>query len=132
MKVLDHITILVVEESRPIRMLLRVVLEAAGAQVIDAEDKTQALRLANLYDVIDVVIADLQSHDFDHEDLLALLRQKYPQLPLVACIDRDTSSSQPETLALTDVAIQKPFVPADLVRAVTIALTRHRALVATA
>ena len=49
MKPLSDMTILVAEDERPVRMLLRVVLEAAGARVLEAEHGGIALRLLDLH-----------------------------------------------------------------------------------
>ena len=38
MQPLQDITILIAEDERPVRMLVRVVLESAGARVIEAEN----------------------------------------------------------------------------------------------
>src|SRR5688572_29106406 len=55
MQPLHDITVLVAEDERPVRMLVRVVLESAGARVLEAEQGAIALRLLDLHPEVDVL-----------------------------------------------------------------------------
>jgi CheY-like chemotaxis protein len=126
MKVLDDITVLVAEDERPVRMLLRVVLEAAGARVIDAEHGERALQLLDLHPEVDVLVTDVNMPRLDGEQLVAAARVRRPWLPVVACSAMDLDASYPALRPAVDAVVQKPFVPGDLVRAVTMSLGRRR------
>jgi CheY-like chemotaxis protein len=122
MKPLANMTILVAEDERPVRMLLRVVLEAAGARVLEAEHGGVALRLLDLHPEVDVLCTDVNMPNVDGEALVRQARAVRPLLPVVACSAMDLDASYPLLAASVDAVIQKPFVPSDLVRAVDSAM----------
>jgi CheY-like chemotaxis protein len=125
MKLLNDITILVAEDERPVRMLLRVVLESAGARVIEAENGAVALRLLDLHPDVDVLCTDVNMPVLDGARLVHGARARRPQLPVVTCSAMDLETSYPELLQRTDAVVQKPFVPSDLIRAITSVLLRR-------
>lgn len=124
MKPLADITVLVAEDERPVRMLLRVVLEAAGARVIEAEHGGVALRLLELHPDVQVLCTDVNMPHVDGEQLVLEARRIRPALPVIACSAMDLDASRPRLAARVDAIVQKPFVPSDLVRAVDVALDR--------
>lgn len=118
MQPLHDITVLVAEDERPVRMLVRVVLESAGARVLEAEHGGVALRLLDLHPDIDVLCTDINMPHMDGIELATRVRDDRPDLPIVSCSAMDIMSSFPTLAALVDASIQKPFVPSDLVRAI--------------
>jgi CheY-like chemotaxis protein len=118
MKPLADMTVLVAEDERPVRMLLRVVLEAAGARVIEAEHGGVALRLLDLHPEVDVLCTDVNMPQVDGAELVAIARRSRPELPVVACSAMDLDASYPLLAIAVDGVVQKPFVPSDLVRAI--------------
>ncbi|MCB0878845.1 MAG: response regulator [Thermoleophilia bacterium] len=122
MKVLHDITVLVAEDERPVRMLLRVVLESAGARVIEAENGAVALRLLDLHPDVDVLCTDVNMPSMNGEALVSAARTRRSMLPVVACTAMDLGESYPLLARVSDAVVQKPFVPSDLVRAITTAL----------
>jgi CheY-like chemotaxis protein len=127
-KVLHDITVLVAEDERPVRMLLRVVLESAGARVLEAEHGECALRLHELHPDIDVLCTDANMPIMDGDELVTTLRSRRPSLPVVACSAMDLDTSHPNLAIQADAVVQKPFVPSDLVRAICVALARREGL----
>lgn len=125
MKSLADITILVAEDERPVRMLLRVVLEAAGARVIEAEHGEVALRLFDLHPGIDVLCTDVNMPHLDGAALVDAIRARRPDMPIVVCSAMDLDASYPTVAQQADSIVQKPFVPSDLVRSIALALGRH-------
>ncbi len=125
MQPLADITVLVAEDERPVRMLVRVVLEAAGARVVEAEHGEVALRLLDLHPEVDVLCTDVNMPFLDGQDLTIAARRRRPDLPVVACTAMDLDASYPALAALVDGLVQKPFVPSDLVRALAGALHRR-------
>lgn len=117
MRPLADMTILVAEDERPVRMLLRVVLESAGARVLEAEHGGVALRLLDLHPEVNVLCTDLNMPEVDGAALVVAARSARPDLTVVVCSAVDLASAHPELFASVDAVVQKPFVPSDLVRA---------------
>lgn len=118
MKPLSDITVVVAEDERPVRMLLRVVLEAAGARVIEAEHGGVALRLLELHPHAEVLCTDINMPHVDGVALAAEARSLRPDLTIVACSAMDVEQSFPQLAGRIDAVVQKPFVPSELVRAI--------------
>lgn len=118
MKRLTDITILVAEDERPVRMLMRVVLEAAGARVVEAEHGESALRLLELHPDVDLLCTDVNMPFLDGAALVTAARIRRPDLPIVACTAMDLELSYPRLAVQVDATVAKPFVPSDLVRTI--------------
>jgi two-component system cell cycle sensor histidine kinase/response regulator CckA len=129
---LHDITVLVAEDERPVRMLLRVVLEAAGARVLEAEQGEVALRLLALHPEVSVLCTDVNMPIMDGDALVARARRSRPELPVVACSAMDLDASYPDLAQRVDSVVRKPFVPSDLVRAIDTAIARRSAQTAAA
>lgn len=114
---LKDMTVLVAEDERSVRMLLRVVLEAAGARVLCADDGMVAMRLFELHPEIDVVCTDVGMPRMGGVELTRALRARDAGLPIVACTALDLRGHAKELRSLVDAHVHKPFSPADLVRA---------------
>jgi len=116
---LTDLTVLVAEDERPVRMLLRVVLEHSGATVLEAENGAVALRLLDLHPGIDLLCTDVHMPTMDGQQLVERLRTgPLAHLPVVACTAMDLERTHPRLATLVDGVVQKPFVPADLIRAI--------------
>lgn len=115
---LSDMTILVAEDERPVRMLVRVVLEHAGARVLEAENGEVALRLLHLHPEVDLLCTDVHMPVMDGERLVRALRDARRALPVVACTAMDLDRTHPQLARQVDAIVQKPFVPGDLVRAI--------------
>ena len=127
MRPLHDITVLVAEDERPVRMLLRVVLEAAGARVLEAEHGGVALRLLDLEPSVDILCTDVNMPSVDGMALARTVHASHPGLPIVACTAMDLDGSYRELAVLVDGVVQKPFVPSDLVHAIGTSVARRRA-----
>ena len=124
MKPLNDITVLVAEDERPVRMLVRVVLESAGARVIEAEHGACALRLLDLHLDIDVLCTDVNMPIMDGVELSRRALDRRPDLPIVACTAMDLDASYPELVPMVSSVVLKPFVPSELVQSVQRAAQR--------
>jgi CheY-like chemotaxis protein len=130
---LANITILIAEDERPVRMLLRVVLEAAGARVIEGDDGLQALRLLDLHPEVDIVCTDMNMPQLDGLGVIDGVRIRRPGLPIVVCSALDLTDGYSDITGRIDGLVQKPFVPGDLIRTLRTALDRsddHRRVAA--
>lgn len=130
---LANTTILIAEDERPVRMLLRVVLEAAGARVIEGDDGVQALRLLDLHPEVDLVCTDMNMPGLGGLGVIAGVRARRPELPIVVCSALDLRDGQAQVAGSIDGLVQKPFIPGDLIRTMRTALDRvtdHRRVAA--
>lgn len=113
-------TILLVDDEKAVRDLLRRLLELRGYVVVEACDAEEALRLFGGADPVpQLVVTDLSLPDLDGWELcnrVRALRAATPILILSGSFDLNTLLAQ----NARDVAfLQKPFEPEDLYRRVT-------------
>lgn len=108
-------TILIVEPYAPGRRALRDNLDELGYNLIDVEDKADALRIAPEVSPA-TVIADYQPGQADSLALLDALRARWPELPAVLlCANRERVAEVPPRAIL----LPKPVAVEDLERAIT-------------
>ncbi|MCW2972458.1 MAG: hypothetical protein JWN72_731 [Thermoleophilia bacterium] len=127
MQPLADMTILIAEDERPVRMLLRVVLEAAGARVIEGDDGAQALRLFDLHPEVDLVCTDMNMPNLDGLGLIGALELRRRSVPIVVCSALDLTDAEAGVAGRVDGLVQKPVHPGDLVRTVRAAAERRSA-----
>ncbi len=78
----DAATVLVVDDSFPIREMERSILEAAGFSVTTATDGDEALEIARVAS-FDAVVPDVDMPNMNGVDLCDALRAEFPDLPVV-------------------------------------------------
>ncbi|HSC89769.1 MAG TPA: ATP-binding protein [Polyangiaceae bacterium] len=110
--------ILLVEDSQPVRQLCERVLTEAGYKVIPAASPSDALDLFERnFKRIDLVVSDLVMPVLSGTEMVRAFRRRVPTLPVLFM-----SGYAPEDMAIEPVDVrfllQKPFRPADLLRAV--------------
>ncbi|PYE86486.1 response regulator [Phyllobacterium leguminum] len=116
--------ILVVDDEPQIQRFLRPALIAAGYEVLEAENGTQALKAAATA-APDIVILDLGLPDMDGKDVVANIRA-WSQVPIIILSARDRESEKIAALDLgADDYIEKPFRIGELTARIRAAL-RHR------
>ena len=114
-------TVLVVEDERSIREVLRRFLERSGCAVLTAATGVDALRL--LEDPsIDLVLLDLGLPDIDGTDVLL---EAAPRVPVIVLTARVTTQDRIQGLqqGATDYVV-KPFSPTEVVLRVKAVLAR--------
>jgi two-component system, OmpR family, KDP operon response regulator KdpE len=117
--------ILVIDDEPPIRKLLRVGLATQGYGVVEAPNARIA-REALAREPVDLVILDLGLPDMRGHDLLRLIREGHPDLPVVVLSSRDDESGKVEALDLgADDYVTKPFGMGELLARIRTAL-RHQ------
>lgn len=112
---LDTARVLVVEDDASLREALIDTLELAGAEVVQAESGEQALDLlAQTY--VDMVVSDVNMGGMDGHELLSVLRQRFPQLPvlLITAFGSIAKSVEAMREGAVDYLV-KPFKPQLLV-----------------
>lgn len=119
--------LLLVEDERPIRRLLRASLDAEGYRSIEAETGQQALKLA-AQQPPDLVVLDLGLPDLDGQDVLRQLRE-WLHAPIIILSVRDQEKQKIAALDNgADDYLTKPFSTGELLARIRVAL-RHAARV---
>ncbi|MCL6708520.1 response regulator [Pseudomonas sp. R2.Fl] len=115
--------ILVVDDEPQIRRFLRPALNAAGYEVIEAENGAEALK-AIATAAPEVVILDLGLPDMDGKDVIANLRG-WSAIPVIILSARDRESEKIAALDLgADDYIEKPFGIGELTARIRTAMRR--------
>ena len=73
--------ILIIDDDAAVRTTVRVVLERAGYETLEAADGRQGERLL---DGVDLVITDLLMPEMDGVDLIGIIRRENRALPVIA------------------------------------------------
>jgi two-component system KDP operon response regulator KdpE len=116
--------VLVIDDERAIRKLLRTGLSTQGYDVLDAPDGKTALEL--MAHEPDMVILDLGLPDIEGLDLLKTIRARNESVPIVVLSSRDDEAGKVEALDLgADDYITKPFGMDELLARLRAAL-RHQ------
>lgn len=117
--------ILVIDDEPPIRRLLRTGLGTQDYTVVEAADGAAALAALEAGGV-DLAILDLGLPDMAGHALLAAIRERWPDLPVVILSSRDDERGKVEALDLgADDYVTKPFGMNELLARIRTAL-RHR------
>lgn len=115
--------VLVVDDEPQILRFLRPALQAAGYDVIEAENGSDALRKVAT-GAPDVIVLDLGLPDMDGKDVVSRLRA-WSQVPVIILSARDRESEKIAALDLgADDYIEKPFGIGELTARIRTAL-RH-------
>jgi DNA-binding response OmpR family regulator len=120
-------TVLVVEDDRDIRDLLRRYLERAGFSALTTSAGAEALRILtdSATSAVDLVLLDLGLPDIDGTDVLLAARDLAPPVPVIVLSARSTLPERIQGLTLgADDYVTKPFSPAEVVLRVRAVLAR--------
>lgn len=107
----DGVTVLVVDDERSIRSVLREILEGAGYTVVEASDGREALEHFDRDDPrVDIVLSDIMMPGMDGTALAVRLQSAVRRVPVIAMTGLD-DSVRASNLASSGVAtvIPKPF-----------------------
>jgi len=120
----DMGTVLVVEDEREIRELLRRYLERAGHAVLSTGSGAEALRMVE-ESAPDLVVLDLGLPDLDGADVLREVRQDGRRTPVLVLTARAGVDDRIRGLSLgADDYVTKPFSPTEVVLRVAAVLGR--------
>jgi two-component system KDP operon response regulator KdpE len=116
--------VLVIDDERAIRKLLRTGLSTQGYDILEAPDGKTALDM--LADKPDMVILDLGLPDISGLDLLKTIRARNESVPIVVLSSRSDEAGKVEALDLgADDYVTKPFGMDELLARLRTAL-RHQ------
>lgn len=116
--------IMIVDDSATVRQVLRLTLDNAGYQVIQAEDGQEALDLLDGQS-IDMLITDLNMPKVDGIELIRQLRQMdhYRFIPIIMLTTESAEEKKREGKAAGASGwIVKPFKPEQLLKVVKMVL----------
>ena len=119
-------TVLVVDDEPDVRLIARLVLEAAGFEVTEAESGEEALAAIGAGSAPDVILLDVRMSGMDGWEVLRRLRTDPQQadLPVVVfTADLAARTDAPEELRDHEQLIIKPFNADELLGMVQAAIT---------
>ncbi len=114
--------VLLVEDEPLLRDVAKLALERAGFAVTAAGDAAEARRAASAGVGMDLLVSDVVMPSGNGAVLARELRDEHPGLAVV--LMSGYANSIEDVRAAADVFLEKPFAPADLVRAARSALAR--------
>lgn len=110
--------ILVVDDQADVRAMISIVLRVRHFEIVEAATAAAALQAFDISS-FDLAIVDIFLQGTNGSDLIRMMRERIPNLPIVAISGvtaLDFISRSPE---LSDVVcLQKPFRPNDLMQAI--------------
>ena len=111
--------ILVVDDQPDVRVMISMLLRVNHFEVIEVENAASALRSFETT-TFDAAIVDIFLGNICGLDLISAMRERAPRLPVVAVSGMATLDAVSRPSDLADVVcLQKPFRPAELLRAVS-------------
>ena len=78
--------ILIVDDEPDIRKVVRLTLDKAGYEVLEAEDGEKAIEILNTGEnrlMLDVIICDIRMPKINGVEAIAYFRKEYPRVPLI-------------------------------------------------
>jgi DNA-binding response OmpR family regulator len=126
--------ILVVDDQSDVRAMIGIVLRVHHFEIVEAASGTAALKAfedSRANSRFDLAIVDIFLEGTNGFDIISMMRERVPDLPIVAISGMTTLdflSTSPELANV--VCLQKPFRPNELVRAVEAAQALTRPSVA--
>jgi DNA-binding NtrC family response regulator len=118
--------VLVIDDQADVRAMIAIVLRVQHFEIVEVDSAAAALK-AFENSSFDVAIVDIFLQGTNGFDLITMMRERSPNLPIVAISGMtalDFVSSSPEFADI--VCLQKPFRANDLVRAIEAANASSR------
>jgi len=110
--------ILVVDDQKDVRAMISMVLRLNRFEVSEAESAKAGLK-AFAEESFDAAIVDIFLEDVSGFDLIAAMRERVKDLPVVAVSGMATLEAVARSSELSSVVcLQKPFRPVELIRAI--------------
>jgi two-component system cell cycle sensor histidine kinase/response regulator CckA len=103
---------LVVDDEPAVRRFVSALLRQEHFQILEAEDGSQALQIVQELDgEVDLIVSDIQMPNGDGLSLAQAVKDSYPDVPVILISGQVNPDASFEF-------VQKPFLPATLVKAV--------------
>ncbi len=118
---------LIVDDSTPMRVFVRKLLEVSGASHIDCADCGSDALAAAAQDQYDILLVDIQMPDLDGHEVTRRLRERGLSTPIVAVTAHSAQEERERCLQSGfDACLIKPFSHAALVHVVGTVLAASR------
>ena len=110
--------ILVIDDQADVRAMISIVLRVRHFEIVEAATAAAALQAFDISS-FDLAIVDIFLQGTNGFDLIRMMRERIPNLPVVAISGMTTLDFISQSPDLSDVVcLQKPFRPNDLTRAI--------------
>jgi len=110
--------VLVIDDQADVRAMISIVLRINRYEIVEAATASAGLKAFESAG-IDLAIVDIFLQDANGSDLIATLRERAPDLPVVAISGITALDFLTKSPGLSDVVcLQKPFRPPDLIAAI--------------
>ena len=110
--------VLVIDDQSDVRAMISIVLRINHFDIVEAASAAAALKAFEERS-FDLAIVDIFLQGTNGFDLIGTLRERVPDLPVVAISGMTALDFLSESPGLSDVVcLQKPFRPHDLMRAI--------------
>lgn len=110
--------VLVIDDQKDVRAMICMVLRLNRFEVIEADSAKTALK-AFAESWFDAAVVDIFLEDSCGFDLIAAMRERVPDFPVVAVSGMATLDAVSRSSELRNlVCLQKPFRPIELIRAI--------------
>src|ERR1700744_2130917 len=110
--------ILVIDDQADVRAMISIVLRVRGFEIVEAATAAAALQAFDISS-FDLAIVDIFLEGANGFDLIRMIRDRTPSLPVVGISGMTTLDFIAQSPDLSDVlCLQKPFRPNDLMRAI--------------
>ncbi|MCU0615349.1 MAG: response regulator [Desulfobacterales bacterium] len=119
--------ILIIDDDDQVRKMLRLSLNAAGFDVVEAQDGKAAMKLFHQDPPVDLVITDLITPQKEGIETMIEFRRDFPKVPIIAIsggglIDPDDYLVLADKLG-AQITLEKPFSRKDIIDAVNELIT---------
>jgi DNA-binding response OmpR family regulator len=122
--------VLVIDDQSDVRTMIGIVLRINRFEAVEADSAAAGLK-AFEQSSFDLAIVDVFLQGTNGVDLIVRMRERRPDLPVVAISGMTTLDFLTESLELSNVVcLQKPFRPNELMAAIERVRAKHRAAVA--
>jgi DNA-binding NtrC family response regulator len=110
--------VLVIDDQADVRAMISIVLRINQYEIVEAATAEAGLKAFEAGG-FDLAIVDIFLQDSNGSDLIATMRERVRDLPVVAISGMTALDFLPKSPELADVVcLQKPFRPGDLTRAI--------------
>jgi DNA-binding response OmpR family regulator len=119
--------VLVIDDQSDVRTMIGIVLRINHFEAVEADSAAAGLK-AFEKSSFDLAIVDVFLQGTNGVDLIVRMRERRPDLPVVAISGMTTLDFLTESLELSNVVcLQKPFRPNELMAAIERVRAKHRA-----
>lgn len=111
---MEKMLVLIIEDDRTVADALKIIMEDDGFEAVVAMNAHQGIEQAGLRR-FDLTITDVQLPDTSGLDVLAVLRKKDPEVPVIIITAHNTTEVITEAMARGAFQVlPKPFLPSEI------------------